>query len=471
MSRLRRIILFAVVGFVGLVCLVAAALFLVLDPDALKSRLESAASAASGMEVSIGGRMRIVFFPGLSVTLEDVHVRHRGVDVVSAKQARLGIEVRPLFFEREVRIRTIAIEQPTIAVRRDRDGRFNVETDAQTLPALEAPNVSVSGGTLAYADQQSGEAIEAGDCSLDVHRLQFSGGERSSLMKNLSFTAELACREVRGDGFTVSGLKASADAAHGVVDLKPVTASIFGTPGSGTIRADFSSAVPSYQVRYSVSQFPIEEFFRTLSAQKVGAGRMDFSASLSMQGKTGKQMRQTAKGQISLRGRNLTLSGTDLDQELARFESSQNFNLVDVGAFFFAGPLGLVVTKGYNFASISRGSGTSSEIRTLVSDWTVDHGIAHAQDVAIATKVNRIALQGRLDFVNDRFDDVTMALVDAKGCATVRQKIRGTFRNPVVEQPNLLKSLAGPALSLLKKGSELLGAKCDVFYAGSVAAP
>ncbi len=144
---------------------------------------------------------------------------------------------------------------------------------------------------------------------------------------------------------------------------------------------------------------------------------------------------------------------------------------MDVGAFFFAGPLGLVVTKGYNFASISRESGGRSEIRTLVSDWKVERGVAHAQDVAMATNENRIALRGGLDFVDYEFDDVTMAVIDAKGCARVQQKIRGTFRNPVVEKPSLLQSLAGPALRLLKKGSDLLGGQCEVFYAGSVVAP
>ena len=90
----------------------------------------------------------------------------------------------------------------------------------------------------------------------------------------------------------------------------------------------------------------------------------------------------------------------------------------------------------------------------------------------MATKENRIALQGRLDFVNHEFDEVTMALVDSKGCVTVQQKISGTFQNPAMEKPNLVTSLAGPALRLLKQGGDLLsGGHCDVFYAGSVAAP
>jgi len=67
---------------------------------------------------------------------------------------------------------------------------------------------------------------------------------------------------------------------------------------------------------------------------------------------------------------------------------------------------------------------------------------------------------------------VTIALIDAKGCAKVRQKIRGTFQKPVVEKPSALRSLVGPALRLLKKGTDvLLGGECEVFYAGSVAAP
>jgi len=98
--------------------------------------------------------------------------------------------------------------------------------------------------------------------------------------------------------------------------------------------------------------------------------------------------------------------------------------------------------------------------------------VARAQDVAMATKENRVALQGGLDFVGNRFDDLTVALIDAKGCATVRQHVHGTFAEPVVEKPNRLEALAGPVLRLLKKGSQILGGQgCDVFYAGSVAAP
>ena len=178
------------------------------------------------------------------------------------------------------------------------------------------------------------------------------------------------------------------------------------------------------------------------------------------------------EGEFSLRGKNLILDGRDLDQQFARYESSQNFNLVDVGALFFVGPIGLAVTKGFNFASIFQGSEGRSEIRTVVSDWKVERGVAYSQDVAMATNENRVAVQGELDFVNQRFNHMSVALIDDKGCIRAQQQIHGDFQKPVLAKASTAKSLAGPVASLLKKlGSLFPGGECEVFYAGSVAPP
>jgi uncharacterized protein involved in outer membrane biogenesis len=478
MSKSPRIIILALGALIGLLVLVlilvAVGLRLFLDVDAYKPRLEAAASGALGMEVSVGGRLGIDFFPGLLVTLEDARIRNRGADVATAKRARIWIDFLPLL-QNEVRIGKIALEHPRITIERDRQGRFNFEKPeaaGEALPALELARVSLTNGSLLYVDKQSGQGFEAGNCSLDGTRLRLSERARPGAMKDLSLIAELACGEVRTKHYAATDLKFSVTGNKGIFDLKPVTMKLLGGQGSGNIRADFAGAVPLYQVRYSLPRFHIEELLEILSPQKLARGAMDLTVDLSMWGKTMHELRQTARGRISLRGENLTLDGRDLDREFARFESSQNFNLVDVGAYILAGPFGLVVTKGYDFGRIFQGSGGHTEIRTLVSDWKVDHGVARAQDVAMATKENRIALQGVLDLVNERFDEVTMALIDAKGCVMVRQIIRGTFQKPVVEKRSTLKSLTGPVFKLFKKlRSVFPGGECEVFYAGSVAPP
>ena len=474
MSKTLRAITYTAGAFIGLIVLAAVALSLFLNINGYKPRLEAAVAAVTGMEVSVNGRLGIAFFPGLQVTLEDVHIRNRGTELVTASKARIGVDFFALL-KQDVRIREVELEHPRFSIERGRDGRFNYErTDAVLgpLPGLNLTKLTFSDGTFRYLDRQSGEGFEAAGCSLDANHLQLAERVRPGIMKHLSLSAKAGCGSVRTKEHAASDLKMTVAGKRGVFDVTPLTMRAYEGQGSGSLRADFTGAVPRYHLRYTLSQFHVAAFLKRLSPKNVPEGSADVTATLAMQGKTVKDMRQTLHGKVSLRGKNLVLKGRDLDQEFARFESSQTFNLVDVGAFFFAGPVGLAVTKGYNFASILHGSEGRSEIRTLVSDWNVERGVALSRDVAIATTKNRVALQGQLDFVNERFDDVTVALIDDKGCIRAQQTIRGAFKNPVVETPSTLKTLSGPVIKLLKQlGSLFRGGECEVFYAGSVAPP
>ena len=474
MSKSLKVILITVSGFITFLVLVVAALYVFLDVNDYKSWIERVASKTLGMEVKVAGRLELGFFPGLQVTGEDVQIHNRGSDVVSAKRAGFGIDLLPLL-QKEIRIREIALIHPTISIERDRDGTFNFEKTEQaerTFLALKLSKVSFTDGTFRYADKQAPGEFEAVGCNLDARNLQFSGEKSPDFLKHLSCTANLACEEIRTRDFSASDLKLDLVEQDGVIDVKPVTIYVFGAQGSGSIQADFTGDVPRYHVQSSLQRFQVKEFLEILSPTRSAEGEMDFSANLSMQGQTINAIKKSATGDVSLRSENLTLDGLDIDRKLSRFESSQNFNLVDVGTFFFVGPFGLAVTKGYNFAGIFQESGSSSIVRTLISDWKVEHGVAQARDVAMATNQNRIALKGKLDFVNERFDDVTLAAIDTKGCATMVQKINGPFQKPVVEEPSILKSLFGPALQLFEKGRELvLGEECEVFYSGSVLPP
>jgi uncharacterized protein involved in outer membrane biogenesis len=474
MTKKAKAITYAVGALVGLLVLAAIALSLFLDVNAYKPRLEAAVSDMMGMDVKVGGPLAIDFFPNVLVTLKDVHVRNRGTEVVTARSARVGVEFLPLL-HKEVRIRHIALENPSISIEKGSDGKFNFEKLEQArgpLPVLNLGQVSFSDGRFRYLDKQSGEGIEAADCSLDASRLQLLDRKGPGIMKYLSLTAEIVCAEVRTKSHTASDFKLSVAGQRGIFDLKPLTLRAFAGQGSGSIRADFTGAVPQYDVDYSLTQLHIGEFLKTLSPPVPAEGTMDFAMTLSLQGKTMNELRQSMAGQFSLRGKSLILNGRDLDQQFARYASSQHFNLVDVGALFFVGPVGLAVTKGFNFASIFQESEGRSEIRTVVSEWKVERGVAHSRDVAMATNENRVALQGELDFVNQRFDHMTVALIDSKGCIRAQQQIHGDFNNPVLEKPSTLKTLTGPVVKLLEKlGSLFPDGECEVFYAGSVAPP
>jgi uncharacterized protein involved in outer membrane biogenesis len=474
MTKSIKILLIVGGGFAGLLVVAAIGVALLLNASTYKPRLEAAASQTLGMDVTATGRMRIKFFPRFMVTLRDVQVRNHGADVASADEIRLQVGLWPLL-HKQLQVKSVELKHPALLIEQETDGGFNFAHGPATgknLPALSLANVSMTDGSLRYLDKRSGNEVDADGCSLVMHNLRLAPGKRSDLMKDLEFTAQLGCREIRDKNFAVSDVKATAQAKHGIVTLDPASMQIFDAQGLGSVRADYSAAVPDYAVQFSLPQFQIAGFFKALTAQPIATGRMDFSVQLTFRGTSTADMTRTLAGQFSLRGKNLVLKGRDLDSEFSRFESSQSFNLVDLGALFFAGPVGLVVTKGYNFANLLRGSEGSSEIPVLVSDWNIERGMAHAQDVALTTKQHRLALNGQLDFINGKFDAVTIALIDAKGCAIVKQKITGDFQKPVAAPPNFLRTLTGPVLKLLKMGRDIFpGGKCQVFYTGSVAPP
>jgi AsmA-like protein len=467
-------ILVIVGGVAGLVVLVALIVPLVMGVDRYKHRLEAAASDALGMDVKIQGRLSVGFLPGFHVAIGDVHVlSDTGVSVASAKQVTGWIRVLPLL-RGEFRLSRLDLAQLSLDVGRTEKGLNleSLEKAAPLLDVLDGARVSLSDGTVRYADLRSGGGFEVTGWNVDLRRLRLAPRTGARRLSGLSFHGRITCGEFRTKKLVMTAIQIPIDGKDGVLQLQPITMGVFGGQATGSLQADISGPVPLYQVHCSLPGLRIEEFLKILSPDETAKGTMDFSADLSMQGRSVSRLIQTAAGELHLRGGDLTLLGNDLDRAISRFESSQSFNLVDVAGVFLVGPLGLAATKGYNFASLFRGSGGPSRIDTLVSDWRVDRGVAQAKDVALATAENRIALQGGLDLVNGRYADVTVAVIDKKGCASVRQEIHGAFAQPTVEKPRFLKSLVGPALKLLRQTRRVLpSGPCEAFYSGSVPPP
>ena len=465
MGKLLKFLLYVVTALVQL-AVVAEVVLLFVDLSAYKSHLERAASDALGMDVRIDGGLRAGVLSGPHVALRDVSVRNRGADLAAVSHVRLGVDLRPLI-DRRVVLGTIELRQARLFVERAGDGTLNFERPGEKHApprAFDVAGFSIVRSTLHYTDRQSGARVEAEGCDVHASRLRFAGGRSALLWKRLSVETDVACRKIRINSVALSDVKTSLSARRGVFELKPVALRLFGGRGTGDVHADFTGPVARYQVRYALARLRGEELFKDLG-DKVPRGTFDLSADLAFHGKTLAAVKRSAVGEVRLRGADLVLAGIDLDRAIARFESSQRFRFVDVGALLYAGPLGLLLSRGVSAAGAIPESGGTTHIGKLVSDWKIRNGVAHAADVALRTTENRIGLKGRVDLVNERFDDVVVAVIDARGCAKFLHTVRGPFRNPELDKPGALAALAGPMLKLFKSG------ECDVFYAGTVAPP
>lgn|SRR5271165_2847892 len=461
---LGGLLVLAILGF-------AIASFLL--PQYSKSQLERAASDALGMQVTIGGGLKVRLFPSIGVTLQDVRIRSQGTEWVAAQEAKMGIDLMPLL-HRQIRISWIGLAHVALTVEQGRDGKFNFEGPSSAtgiLPAFDLADVSLADVTVIYTDKQNGNQWRAGPCDVQASRIQMLAVRAAELTHGLVIAAAVSCEQIQTRKLLMTDVKFALDAKQASWEFRGITMRAYDGHGSGEVHANFSGRVPTYRVHYVLSMFRVAEFWKTLSQQKIGEGVMDFSTDLTLSGYTVREMTRSSVGTASLRGSNLTLAIGDLDRELSRYESTQNFDLIDVGAFLLAGPLGVAVTKGYDYARVFGSAGGSSEIPRFISEWQIEHGVAQATDVAMTTNKNRLALHGSLDFVGEQFQDVTVALVDEQGCVRVQQKVRGPFTKPDVQKPNVLVSVTGPVRKLLKQANHLVGGRCDVFYAGALPPP
>ena len=496
MPKSFRRALYAVGAALALALLVGVILLLSWRGHA-RQQLQAAASQALGLQVTIDGPLVLKFFPGLAVTLHDVHIRNRDSDVASAGQATLAIDLLSLL-SRQVRVTRVALNRVTLSLERGRDGRFNFEgasPGATAIPAIASTDLAITELTFSYGNRQRGTQVQAMGCDVKASDLRVADGGAADaaaadgaaadsaaagggagLMNRLSGSAKVSCGQIRIHDLPLSDVHFSAESASGVLRTSDVTLRAFGGQAKASLSADFTAAVPSYRLRATLSKLRLAEFSKSFSHKSLGDGLMDFSTELTMSGSDADAMTRSSNGDASLHGSDLTLAVGDLDAELSEYKKTQRFNLVDLGGLLLAGPIGVAATKGYDYAKVIASSGGSSHIETFISEWHIDHGVAQATDVAMSTRENRVALKGGVDFVNQSFQEATVAVIDRQGCAVVEQKVRGSFSHPEIGQPNVVAALAAPALNLLDKARHLVdgyraGVHCKVFYAGALPPP
>ncbi len=449
---------------------------LLIDINFFKPRLETAASEATGLDVMINGKIGISFFP-FGVSANDIRVSGRKGGILSLKKLKIGVEICPLL-KKQLKITRCELVNPELTIVKEGDGKYNFENTENKIAEMRLRETFslkefiISQGVLIYLDRKTGGKIEFKEIVLAVKDVSIADSP-GNIVRNLSFTGNLDCREVRNKDLKIDNIKTPVKMEKGAIYLAPLTMDIFNAKAEGDVTADKSEIDTVYRVNFKVPGLNLEKLQASFGTKKVIGGKGDLDFSLVIKEKKSRDLVGGVNGSFSLRGDNLILYTMDLDKVLSSYESSRQFNLIDIGAFFIAGPLGTFALKGYDYGDIYHQTrGGQSVITQLISAWQIKDGLAEAKDCALATYHNRIAFKGRLNLVTERYEHVTVALLDEKGCAKFEQRIAGSFDNPEVDTLSVVESLGGPISDLFKKAKRFIqGSGCEVFYNGSVRQP
>lgn len=452
MTKRIRMAVLVVLVLAALVMAAVLVVWLLVDTGQVKKRLEAELNETLGMDVQIGQPLRFGLLRGPNVTIADLEVSREGQVVATAESVSVGLAVFSLLTGK-VHPVDLHIERPELLVERFSSGVFNIyEPEPGELDELSLRRLRVSDAQFTYLDQASEMKWLFEHCDLDLRNIRHNGGVLEQALATLAAEGELHCHTLNQERFAVTELSAKVQGDNGVFELEPVSAIAFEGKVSGRIEADLSSRTPALRLENRLAGFDFGAFMSMLDPDQAATGKVDLELVLDAQGRSWQEFRNSATGMLKLSSGGLTMDGYDLDEELEGYAKTQRFNLVDVGAVFLAGPVGLVVTRGYAFTGVLEGSGGSTSIDQMVSEWTIEDGVAQARDVAFRTPQNRLALAGALDFGNYRFEDLRVAVIDPDGCAVVEQRITGPFHEPEVERPNFLVAVTGPMFDLVKRG-------------------
>lgn len=346
-------------------------------------------------------------------------------------------------------------------------GSFFVElqfpVDSTVLKFIKLKN-----SDLVY--EYSKDTLITKNLSLELNNIYFNDKLDLNPFATLYTDGRFKAANIKSSSFNFADIDFDIEVTNGTYKIKSDAVRLFGdnAVGNAIITTTPFSDIPKYSISYTDVNFLAEKMLSTFMEDSIFSGPMNLSFNLSLYGTNWDSVVSNMNGTINLSGDSLLLVGIDADEVIEKFKRSQSFNLVDLGAVLLAGPVGLAVTKGTDFARILvLNSGKTTNMTKLVSNWKVNNGIFSIEDAAFTTNKNRIALAGSIGFSNNNLD-LTIALLNEYGCSIFSQQVYGNLDSPTMGNVKVVGTVLAPVTNLV---DDVLGKDCDVFYSGSVEHP
>jgi AsmA protein len=155
MSMARKII-YIVGGLIVLLLLVAVLLPFFIDANRFKPQIESAAQTALGRKVAIGNVQLALFSGGVAVA--DISVSEDPTfgsgAFLKAKSMKVGVEIMPLIFSRQLHVTGVTVDQPEVTLLRAPSGEWNFSSLGAKGTASPASSSSSSGSAADVSVQK-----------------------------------------------------------------------------------------------------------------------------------------------------------------------------------------------------------------------------------------------------------------------------------------------------------------------------
>lgn len=437
-----------------------------------KPHFENAVSNTLGMKSTIGNLHFSLWPP--SISAGTIEIEQDGFTV--ARFATITADLNLLsLIKGQVQFSELKLVKPEITIKHPGNGTWNVN-----IPKSEKnKNIGINLLPSVFSIQDGSLNLYKGENIMEIQGINVTARDLVLVKDSsrrwflgLSIKGNLNCKEFRWNKIIIRDFTSQLKGSKGRYIFDPIIFKVFGGSAKGKIETEMVDKDPIIISHLKLSRLNIEEYFAAILNEKLVSGEMELVLDIKAKVEEKQGLLNSITGNAIMKGQNLNIAQFDLDKLLDHYMKTQSFNLVDIGAFAFMGPFGPALTKAHDYSGLIDRAGGSTELRQLMSHWDINKGKFMAQDVALATKKNRVVLSGGIDFVGRLFQNLKVAVVDANGCALISQEMNGPFDNPEVKKPNFIKTVTGPIDTFIKETMDIVEKKdCEVIYNGSVTAP
>lgn len=480
MRTLRKTLIwfFIVVISLCVILFVAASVYI----NQFKPHLEKALTENIGLQTKIDGSISLKVMPGLSFIAKKVRVISNETYVLRVAKTEISIDLNQLF-SGEVNVNGLSFIEPQVFIIRNAAGIYNYEelyAQVNKQPTLadydrfqiNLEEFSITDGSILYLDQAQGDTLSAHGIDVFSEDLGFTGTLDNIKLNQLHFNGLLTIEKFTINDLTLDSLMFAVNGRGGKLKVTDKRKNVFGGTITGNAIIDFNTKPVVVNLEHKAENMDSQLLLRSVESDEYLEGRINYELKLDFKSFDWKDAMLSAQGYFKISGNNIVFYGVDLDKVLKDFESTKDFNVMNFAAIFLAGPYGSAFANGLDFSSLLSGyDGERTEIDHLVANWKIIDGKAISEDVAFSTKKYRMALVGKLDMVNKKYEDFTIAMVNKSGCAGFSQTLSGSFNKPKTSSFMVQGVVFGPSKDMWKVLSLPSRSKCEPIYSGSIKHP
>lgn len=453
----------------------------VIDFNEYKPRIQKAIKESTGYEVMIRGDITPSLSPA-GVSIFDVEILNPS-HPSEAPFAKLGsfdvaLDLSALI-KKEVKVRHISIDNLTLLVEKNKEGKYNYELPLVTksndkkakesnatleiendFPLVNVKKVKFSNANVTYTDVSNNTQIVFEKIDLDINNISFDVSKQR--LQALFCTMETHIDKIQyGTSYAVRDISMSLAMKNAIAVSENLRYTLFDTPIVGSGKFDLSGKQPKVSIKSKIVGLKLASLSHELLNQDLLEGSANGDLKLSFFIGDSHTFKSTLNGFVQLYGEDVTLKGYDIDKIALALDPSQR-------------------AKGFNFGNLlASATGAFKGGNTLLKEINTKIDLGYSEikltDVAMSSASNRIAMKGAVNIVEEKFIDLGIALLDAKGCPTFEQKTSGSFAKPSIKvDGTAINSLSNVMLSFSTKPKTLSkhnDENCTVFYEGIIKQP